>query len=645
VERERSFDSEGKWFFGIVLLFCLVWPFPDLRKTACFFCRSGPRVAFSLLFHRGALRFLSRTTRLFPQIFLSAISIVSFLFAAWITVSVFQNVEFLTSQNVLELGFSGRLWPIQWLSHPFFSQWASSYFYVNTLSYFFELTAFLPLGLLLYRIERLRESGKKWSIGYEPGVLFWGIVFLAISGTVCVLLSRGALVAFFLGLLLFFLFLASKRGRWILPALLPLLFLAGFFYWSGMQRQVAGELGTLQEDIAAGGGSFNARFEAWQTLIHIFRSHPWVGSGPGTYPIYYYFYKLYSASSKFSLLGFNDPLQLLAELGITGGILFVSVCAAYLFYFFKLLFSPERSLRFFSSLALTCGIMTVFLHSLVESGLQSFSISCLVALYAGANMGACHPPNQNQEEKNTARAASLLSNTLRLFSVVCVLLLGSAIYRWWVLPWSTTSRDALENALTKVKIDPGHPYHHARLGDLYLSQATGSGISTPEQDRFASIVLVRAVPSKAPLAKTALTPEQMGYLEMARHEYETIKKLDPYSFDYYGKMAQLYIEESQLDKAAQVLKEWEETFPNAIDAKIENTLYYLEMSARDKPENPAESTYFGEAKAAVGRARTHQLTFNELSWRYWKEIYERFKIRYPELLKAVAKSDLLKDRP
>lgn len=511
---------------------------------------------------------------------LSSVSIVGGAFA--ILILVLQKNNSLPYEKLSSLGFTGLFLPSQWLAVPFIGSLVSPYFYVNHLVYLFELTAFLPLGLLFHRIISRREQEENRSIKLDSGFFFWAAVFFAIAGVLFVLLSRGSLIAFFGGLFLFFFLLAQKGIRW---TLIVLLLLIGVICWLGLPSASIVELSTIREDISIANGvtlqgSFGARIEAWQTMIRIFISHVWLGSGPGTYWVLYFAYKPYSASPFIATIGHNDALQLLAELGVTGGALFLAVLASYLFYFLRFLrtvfFSKERTLRFFAVIAITCGIVTVFLHSLLESGLQYFSIACLTALLAGACMGTC----QNPEAQATKQKKILL------FVVTAgVFLLGTMIFRWWIMPWSEASGDPLEDALVKVKIDPSHPDHHAHLGDIYLAKALGKEIPGAAKPRTGEVILTRIGDLKSVKFKETRAKERVRYLEMARQEYEMIKKLNPYSFEYYGKMARVYIEQKNYAAASLILKDWEGWFSNTTDVKVKAAPYYLEIEAHQKLEN------------------------------------------------------------
>jgi len=89
--------------------------------------------------------------------------------------------------------FTGKgvaLWPASWHQHPLIMSLFPTHFYTNHIVYFFELTAFIPLALLMDRVLRMRLYNETfWRIGSDSHVLIWGISFCVIAGTIFMLLS------------------------------------------------------------------------------------------------------------------------------------------------------------------------------------------------------------------------------------------------------------------------------------------------------------------------------------------------------------------------------------------------------------------------------------------------------------------------
>jgi hypothetical protein len=247
-------------------------------------------------------------------------------------------------------------------------------------------------------------------------------------------------------------------------------------------------------------------------------------------------------------------------------------------------------------------------------------VTCLVALFAGASVGITQT-DQNKQEKGVGRYHSILVNGLFLFCLIGAILLGGSVYRWWVMPWTVTSDDILSEEVfkeisEKEKTDLEHPYHHMVLGDLYLEKALNPKISESERER---------------------------YFGRAQHEYEAFKRLDPYSLEYYRRISRLYVRQSRFDMVVQILEEFEEKFPNAIEAKLMATLRYLEMSLVDNSENPIGSPYFSKAKAAVQRTKRHRPSSEKMRDLYFPFIYRHFRSSNPNFLKVVVNSTLLSE--
>lgn len=76
--------------------------------------------------------------------------------------------------------------------------------------------------------------------------------------------------------------------------------------------------------------SFLNRLAVWEGTWHIIRDQPWLGTGLGTFFLYYPAYRLPTDTSTGGFYAHMDPLQFWAELGILGPVLFYAVLIAIL---------------------------------------------------------------------------------------------------------------------------------------------------------------------------------------------------------------------------------------------------------------------------------------------------------------------------
>jgi len=119
---------------------------------------------------------------------------------------------------------------------------------------------------------------------------------------------------------------------------------------------------TAAADRIGDAGSNGQRLHDWQIAWQAMRSHPWLGTGPGSF---------YSLSAEAAIVGpgrpfpmlaehaHNLPFHLAAELGLPAAVLF---CGALATWFVVQLFKAATPLRYFA----LCGLSVLGLHSLVE---------------------------------------------------------------------------------------------------------------------------------------------------------------------------------------------------------------------------------------------------------------------------------------
>ena len=104
-----------------------------------------------------------------------------------------------------------------------------------------------------------------------------------------------------LGLLVFLRLPVRRPVKVAIISALFILGLAGF---------LARHLGFFQR----GATSVSARFDYWRAAVQTARSHPWVGTGPGTFSLAYQ--KLKRPESEMSRLTHNDYLQQASDSGL-----------------------------------------------------------------------------------------------------------------------------------------------------------------------------------------------------------------------------------------------------------------------------------------------------------------------------------------
>jgi O-antigen ligase len=178
--------------------------------------------------------------------------------------------------------------------------------------------------------------------------------------------SRGGIVSFAaeIGVLALLLALRRAGGRHVLAGGVVLLLAFMLVSWLGV-RQILERFSPMQSLEVTGGKRASMRHDSW----HIFRDHPWTGTGLGTLPIIFPAYEsLYDA--KFVNHAHNDYLEMLADTGLIGALCCASFLGLLFFSSLRHLLVTDKSFAaalHLSGLVACCGFLV---HSLVDFNLH-----------------------------------------------------------------------------------------------------------------------------------------------------------------------------------------------------------------------------------------------------------------------------------
>ncbi|HKL78248.1 MAG TPA: O-antigen ligase family protein, partial [Gammaproteobacteria bacterium] len=185
-----------------------------------------------------------------------------------------------------------------------------------------NLAGLFNLVLLPVLAGWLRADGAR-----RRRVLF-GLSLLLFAGVVATQ-SRGGLIGLGLGLLVLALWGGGLRRRGWRPALGWFAAAAAIFtvmdWWSGAA------LGQRVETLGAIGAqsSVHTRLLTWQSAWAMVQDHPWLGTGLGTFFLYFPRYR-YPDDGSGGFYAHMDPLQFWVETGVLGPVLFYAFLTAVL---------------------------------------------------------------------------------------------------------------------------------------------------------------------------------------------------------------------------------------------------------------------------------------------------------------------------
>ncbi|HEY4817436.1 MAG TPA: O-antigen ligase family protein [Candidatus Acidoferrum sp.] len=222
--------------------------------------------------------------------------------------------------------------------------------------------------------------------------------------------SRGGIVSFAAEIVVLTLLMALRRagGRHVLAG--GVVFLLAFMLvsWLGV-RQMLERFSSMQSLEVSVGKRATMRHDAW----HIFRDHPWTGTGLGTLPIVFPAYEsLYDG--KVVNHAHNDYLEMLADTGVLGAFCCACFLGVLFFCSLKQLLVTDKSFAaalHLSGLVACCGFLV---HSLVDFNLHMPGNALLFFLMAHLATAQIprSPANRHSRPSPAAQTKSLIDKSL-----------------------------------------------------------------------------------------------------------------------------------------------------------------------------------------------------------------------------------------
>jgi len=249
----------------------------------------------------------------------------------------------------------------------------------NHFAGFAELV--IPIALVPLVLGKVRRE--RWFLVGLLALFPLGALFLSSS--------RGGIVSFAAELAVLALLVILRRagGKHVLAGAVVLLLAFMLVSWLGT-RQILERFSSMQSLEVTSGKRASMRLDTW----HMFRDHPWTGTGLGTLQIVFPAYEtLYDA--KIVNHAHNDYLEALAETGIVGAACCAWFVGALFFHSLRRLLLKDKS---FSAALHLSGLVacTGFLvHSLVDFNLHipgNALLFFLMAQLATAEISNSVPP-------------------------------------------------------------------------------------------------------------------------------------------------------------------------------------------------------------------------------------------------------------
>jgi O-antigen ligase len=234
--------------------------------------------------------------------------------------------------------------------------------YVNHNDYAGLMEMLIPIAVA-YVLSRPRTDPRRLLLGFGLCV---PVASVLLSG------SRGGFISLLVEALVLgaFLWRRSGDGGVHFVALLPIGLTAAalLFFWMAPSRVVR-RLGGLANLTRTTQVTLGQREMAARDTLRIFRDHPWVGIGPGSFDTVFPQYRTFPTDLEWAH-AHNDYAEVLAETGVAGGVLVVFGLVVFFRQAFRSLFARYWQdadwIRFGAALG-SCGLLV---HSIVDFNLH-----------------------------------------------------------------------------------------------------------------------------------------------------------------------------------------------------------------------------------------------------------------------------------
>lgn len=383
-----------KPYFGIVLTVIslpVIMLLPETRNISSVVVLIGAMTIVSYIFSKGQLSNIGR-------IKFKSVHIVSLFFVIWLFVSNPEAALFGSSRNWVFTFF--QCWILLWLTGELLNSPKKQQIFMWLFSIIAAISAVIAIGEGQIG-DTISTSIRAYGLAGQPNATarylvismiffsylitvqkhrFWKV--LATAGAIVTsigvffTLSRSGILLLFIAVGLIIAFNFRNKKMW--PLVIIFLIVALYMWlYSG---KIINILESIVPSIQQGTDTVGVRFSLWQAGWRMWLDHMISGVGVGNYPPLLRYYAIDLPSHYWNLTAHNTYIMILAETGIVGLVLFISMMVISLrnYAFFK---TNEKNIKYLRNTW-----MIAFVIYSIGAGTMSAQYDKLLWFLMGASM-------------------------------------------------------------------------------------------------------------------------------------------------------------------------------------------------------------------------------------------------------------------
>jgi O-antigen ligase/Flp pilus assembly protein TadD len=437
--------------------------------------------------------------------------------------------------------------------------------------------------------------------------------------TLLICQSRGIWISIFLTLIVAFIIIFrykldnifTKNKKWLIYLLI--IFLAITVIYSTENPLNKSRLTVTERALStfevAEDPSINTRFLMWKVSIEMFKDKPAFGLGIGTFKYHYLDYQAaylidhpnYIRNSGKAAEAHNEYLQIAAEMGIIGLIVFLSIIFAFYYIVYQYFEKEDNKKNLLIIFGILMGITSCLIHCLFTFPFHVPALGAIFFILFGLTLAYMNISSGNMNK-------SMIEIRLNIYTGIKYILLCIAV----LVAIIGARHLAIKPYMAEINYYKGAKYFAEQNNNLALEyfekasrldsnngrimHALGSSyyqLGLQEEARNILQSTKEIYKDRNTCRNLGLSYMQSGNYEKAIEEFEQAIYLDPKFYEAYNDLASLYVYQGEYAKA---IETWQKAIDLGLDFKEKHIfLYYIGMAYQRMNNSENAYEYFLEA--------------------------------------------------